>query len=181
MTFNAASTYKWGTPIAGAAPSSQFGLGAIEPFQQTLNQRLSGYKEIEALTKDMDPATRTVVMQRWANSAFPSAEDTLVTQILAENRRANSKEEQLRQLKLADEFQTRKGWKSAMFNTLTSGLENLTKGIGMSMNPYGSMENARYIADALASSSDRMATGYAAVRNPLQIPGVNTPGAATYF
>jgi hypothetical protein len=71
-------------------------------------------------------------------------------------------EYQKQQLKLADEAQTKKGWKSLMFNTLGSGLENLTKGIGMSMNPYGTPEAARYAADMMASSGDRLAAAFAA-------------------
>lgn len=88
---------------------------------------------------------------------------------------------QKRQLERADKEQTRKGWKSLMFNTLGSGLDNLTKGIAMSMNPYGTPEAARYAADLMASSGDRLANAYAAVRTPLAIPAVQASQAPTYF
>jgi hypothetical protein len=88
---------------------------------------------------------------------------------------------QERQLKRAEEAQARKGWKSLMFNTLSSGLNNLTKGIGMSMNPYGTPEAARYAADMAASSGDRLAAAYAAVRTPMAIPAVQAGQAPTYF
>jgi len=85
------------------------------------------------------------------------------------------------ELKMSEEAQTRKGWKSLMFNTLGSGLDNLTKGIAMSMNPYGSPEAARYAADMLAGSSDRLAAAYAAARTPMAIPAVQGGSAPTYF
>jgi hypothetical protein len=88
---------------------------------------------------------------------------------------------QERQLKRAEEAQTKKGWKSLMFNTLSSGLGNLTKGIGMSMNPYGTPEAARYAADMAASSGDRLAAAYAAARTPMAIPAVQAGQAPTYF
>jgi hypothetical protein len=88
---------------------------------------------------------------------------------------------QKEQLKLAEEAQTKKGWKSLMFNTLGSGLDNLTKGIAMSMNPYGTPEAARYAADMIAGSGDRLAAAYAAARTPLAIPAVQGGQAPTYF
>jgi hypothetical protein len=174
MAFNQSTVGKWGIPIAGTAPASSFGQLDAGQFGGFINS----WRQV---SKDMSPEEKQMFMPVFLQQMSPAEDTTLVRELISESRRANSPEEQRRQLELADEYQTRKGWKSAMFNTLTSGLENLTKGIGMSMNPYGSMENARYIADALASSSDRMATGYAAVRNPLQIPGVNPPGAPAYF
>jgi hypothetical protein len=112
---------------------------------------------------------------------FPSADTQLVTGLMDMYRKQMSPEEQERQLQLADKYQTKKGWKSAMFNTLTSGLDNLTKGIAMSMNPYGTPEAARYAADMVAGSGAAMANAYAAARNPMNIPAVNPPGAISYF
>lgn len=86
-----------------------------------------------------------------------------------------------RRLEQADKEQTRKGWKSLMFNTLSSGLNDLTKGIAMSMNPYGTPEAARYAADALGSSGERMAAAFAAARTPYNIPAVQVQQAPTYF
>lgn len=88
---------------------------------------------------------------------------------------------QKKQIKMAEEAQTKKGWKSLMFNTLSSGLNDLTKGIAMSMNPYGTPEAARYAADVLGSSGDRMASAFAAVRTPYNIPAVQVQQAPTYF
>ena len=88
---------------------------------------------------------------------------------------------QEKQLELADKYQTKKGWKSAMFNTLTGGLSDFTKGIAMSMNPYGTPEAARYAADVLAGSGDRMAAAYSAARTPMSIPAVQGGSAPTYF
>lgn len=88
---------------------------------------------------------------------------------------------QEKQLELADKYQTKKGWKSLAFNTMTSGLENLTRGIAMSFNPYGTPEAARYSADMLAGAGDRMAAAYAAARTPMAIPAVQAAQAPTYF
>jgi hypothetical protein len=86
-----------------------------------------------------------------------------------------------RMLKKQEELATKRGWKSLMFNQLGSGLDNLTKGIAMSMNPYGTPEAARYAADMLAGSGDRMAAAYAAARTPMAIPAVQGAQAPTYF
>jgi chemotaxis regulatin CheY-phosphate phosphatase CheZ len=68
-----------------------------------------------------------------------------------------------------------------MFNSLNKGVGDLTRGIAMSMNPYGTPEAARYAADMVASSGDRLAAAYAAVRNPMNIPAVQAGQASTYF
>jgi len=51
----------------------------------------------------------------------------------------------------------------------------------MSMNPYGTPEAARYAADMIAGSGDRMASAYAAARTPLAIPAVQVGPGPTYF
>lgn len=87
---------------------------------------------------------------------------------------------QERMLEMADKYQTRKGWKTAMFNTLGSGIENLTKGIAMSMNPYGTAEAARYAADMTAAAPQALANALQAGRREYQptFAGVQAP---TYF
>ena len=143
-------------PLAGTRPMGFLGTGGYEAFQQMFQSVPE--KDREAF---MNFATVNALMTPTMMQFDP--------------------EYQKQQLKLADEAQTKKGWKSLMFNTLGSGLENLTKGIGMSMNPYGTPEAARYAADMMASSGDRLAAAYAAARTPMNIPAVQGGQAPTYF
>ena len=112
---------------------------------------------------------------------FPSADTQLVTGLMDMYKTQMSKEEEERKLELADKYQTKKGWKSFMFNSLNQGVGDLTRGIAMSMNPYGTPEAARYAADMLAGSGDRLAAAYANVRDPRAIAAVQVGQAPTYF
>lgn len=143
-------------PLAGSRPMELFGSGGYEAFQQMFQSVPE--KDREAF---MNFATINALMGPTMKQFDP--------------------EWQEKQLELADKYQTKKGWKSAMFNTLTSGLDNLTRGIAMSFNPYGTPEAARYAADVIAGSGDRMAAAYAAARTPLAIPAVQAGQAPTYF
>lgn len=143
-------------PLAGSRPTELFGSGGYEAFQQMFQSVPE--KDREAF---MNFATINALMGPTMKQFDP--------------------EWQEKQLELADKYQTKKGWKSAMFNTLTSGLDNLTRGIAMSFNPYGTPEAARYAADVIAGSGDRMAAAYAAARTPLAIPAVQVGQAPTYF
>ncbi len=84
-------------------------------------------------------------------------------------------------LKRKEKYDTKRGWKSLMFNQLGSGLNNLAKGIGMSMNPYGTPEAARYVADMAAQRGAAQAAGYSAVRTPMNLPIVQQASAPSYF
>lgn len=144
------------TPLAGTRPMGFLGSGGYEAFQQMFQSVPE--KDREAF---MNFAT--------------------VNALMAPTMMQFDKDWQKEQLKMAEEAQTKKGWKSLMFNTLGSGLDNLTKGIAMSMNPYGSPEAARYAADMVAGSGDRLAAAYAAARTPMAIPAVQGGSAPTYF
>lgn len=146
-------------PLAGTRPMDFLGTGSYEDFQKIL-QILQGvpekYQEAFMNYATISPLLKASLIQfdpEWRKN----------------------------ELKMAEEAQTKKGWKSLMFNTLGSGLDNLTKGIAMSMNPYGTPEAARYAADMIAGSGDRLAAAYAAARTPMNIPAVQVGQAPTYF
>lgn len=143
-------------PLAGTRPMGFLGSGGYEAFQQMFQSVPE--KDREAF---MNFATVNALM---APTMMQFDEGYIK-----------------RRLEQADKEQTRKGWKSLMFNTLGSGLDNLTKGIAMSMNPYGTPEAARYAADMIAGSGDRLAAAYAAARTPMNIPAVQVGQAPTYF
>jgi hypothetical protein len=174
MAFDQSTIGKWGMQLAGTAPMAQFGQADPSNFGNVLNQWRQA-------TKDMNEEEKKLFGPQLLQSLVPAGDTQLVNKLMGMYEKQMSPEEQMRQLELADKYQTRKGWKSAMFNTLNSGIENLTKGIAMSMNPYGTPEAARYSADILAGAGDRMAAGYAALRNPMNIPAVAPPGAISYF
>jgi hypothetical protein len=114
-------------------------------------------------------------------SGMPSSSDNLVQGILQQQQYQTTPEYQEKMLEMADKYQTRKGWKGAMFNTLTGGLQDLTKGIAMSMNPYGTPEAARYAADMTAAIPEMAGRAFQNFRTPYAIPGVQVQQAATYF
>lgn len=142
--------------LAGTRPMGFLGTGGYEAFQQMF----------QSVPKE----------DREAFMNFAT-----INALMAPTMMQFDEEWQKRQLELADKQQTKKGWKSLMFNTLGSGLDNLTKGLAMSMNPYGTPEAARYAADMIAGSGDRMAAAYAAARTPMAIPAVQGGSAPTYF
>ena len=161
-------------PLAGTSSASQLGSGGIEGFQNSMNL----YNQImQGRTDEEKKMFGPQLMQ----NLFPSADNQLIQGVLKQNEWMTSKKGMEEMAEMFDKYQTRKGWKSAMFNTLSSGLENLTKGIGMSMNPYGTPEAARYAADMMASSGDRLAAAYAAARTPMNIPAVQVGAGPTYF
>ena len=158
-------------PLAGQAT---FGQTGPDMFGNALNQ----YRQE---TQRMSAEEKKLFGPQLMQSLFPSADTQLVTGLMDMYKKQMSPEEQERQLKLADEYQTKKGWKSFMFNSLNQGVGDLTRGLAMSMNPYGTPEAARYAADMLASSGDRLAAAYASVRTPMNIPAVQAGQASTYF
>lgn len=181
MAFNQASVTpgRLGqNPFAGTTPMSSFGQGDPSVFGNALNQWRQA-------TKGMSEEEKKLFGPQLMQNLFPPAEtqinNQIVQGILKQNEWMTSKEGMEQMAELADKYQTRKGWKSAMFNTLTTGLSDLTRGIAMSMNPYGTPEAARYAADALGASGDRMAAAFAAARTPYNIPAVQVQQAPTYF
>ena len=144
------------TPLAGTRPMGFLGTGSYEDFQKMLQ----GVPE-----KDREAFMNFATVNSLMAPTMMQFDEGYIK----------------RRLEQADKEQTKKGWKSLMFNTLGSGLDNLTKGIAMSMNPYGTPEAARYAADMMASSGDRLAAAYAAARTPMNIPAVQGGQAPTYF
>jgi hypothetical protein len=147
------------TPLAGTKPASSFGFGNYEELNK-LNEMLGFIPE----------KNRETVMQY-----------LLVKELMNAVGKQFDEKWQEKQLEMADKAQTKKGWKSLMFNTLGSGLDNLTKGIAMSFNPYGTPEAARYAADMIANSGNSLANAFAATRTPFSIPAVQGGQAPTYF
>lgn len=169
----------YGLPLAGARSFTSFGTSASPMGPGQLQSEFDEIKRRAEVFKSLDPEVQKLIGPSFFSQG--SADTQLVNSLMDMYKKQMSPEEQERQLELADKYQTRKGWKSAMFNTLSSGLDNLTRGIAMSFNPYGTPEAARYAADLMASSGDRLANAYAAVRTPLAIPAVQASQAPTYF
>lgn len=177
MAFNQASVTNWLTDPKSRsqfAGQNQFGQVGPDMFGNALNQWRQA-------TQGMSEEEKKLFGPQLMQNLFPTADTQLVTGLMEMYKKQMSPEEQMRQLELADKYQTKKGWKSLAFNTMSSGLENLTKGIAMSFNPYGTPEAARYAADMIAGAGDRMAAAYAATRTPLAIPAVQAAQAPTYF
>lgn len=143
---------------------------------------LQGY---EALRQKMEalklPKEEQETLLKGYTSGMPSASDKLVQGILQQQQYQSSPEYQEKMLEMADKYQTRKGWKGAMFNTLTGGIQDLTRGIAMSMNPYGTPEAARYAADMTAAIPEMAGRSFQNFRTPYAIPAVQVQQAATYF
>jgi hypothetical protein len=100
---------------------------------------------------------------------------------LEQQARYSSPEYQEQMLEMADKYQTKKGIRQSAFNMFGSGMDNLMKGIGMSMNPYGTPEGLQNYLALTASAPQAMAAGYQALRNPMNIPTVQGGNAPTYF
>lgn len=116
---------------------------------------------------------------RFANNL--EGEGQLVRGILEQTARYSSPEYQQQMLELADKYQTRKGLRQTAFNLFGSGVENLTKGIAMSMNPYGNEQGLQRYLALTASMPQALSSSYQAMRTPMTIPGVQVQSAPTYF
>jgi hypothetical protein len=188
MAFDQSSLGKWGIKLAGSTPASQLGQGSPNAFASfmrmpTPEEFFEQRNKLQQLAKQSGytPEQTKELLQSFGAGSMPTASDQLVGGILQQQAEQTSLPYMEKVAELYDKYQTKKGWKSAMFNTLTSGLDNLTRGIGMSFNPYGTPEAARYSADMIATAGDRMANAYSAVRTPMNIPAVTPPGAISYF
>lgn len=162
----------------GMALAGQQGFGSTDG--DLFGGFLQGYQSLKDQIKNFTPDEQKEILKGYM-TGMPSASDKLVQGIVEQQRYQSSIPYQQEMLELADKYQTRKGWKGAMFNTLTSGIENLTKGIAMSMNPYGTPEAAQYAANMTAAMPELAGRAYQAFRTPYAIPAVNPPGAPTYF
>lgn len=168
-----------GLPLAGTRPFTSFGTSTSPMGPDQLQFEFDELNRRAEMFKNLDPEVQKLVGPSFFSQG--SADSQLVNRLMDMYQKDMSPEEQERKAEMFDKYQTRKGWKSLMFNTLGSGLENLTKGIAMSMNPYGTPEAARYAADMVAGSGDRLAAAYAAARTPMAIPAVQVGAGPTYF
>lgn len=151
-----ASALTASSPMAGMGAASSLGSGSYEDFQ-----KLVGNIPAEKLESFMQYAT--------------------IAPLINASMRQFDPEWRKNELKMQEDLATKRGWKSLMFNQLGAGLENLTKGIAMSMNPYGTPEAARYVADMAANRGASQGAGFAAVRTPMSIPIVQGGSSPTYF
>jgi hypothetical protein len=173
MGFNQNTLGKWGLgggqiPLAGQNILS--GQSPLDAFQERLNI-------YRGLSKEEQEKIGANLFQNLA----PTADESLIRGLVEESRRRGSKEYQREMLELADEFQTRKGMRQTAFNLFGSGMDNLMKGIGMSMNPYGTPEGLQNYLALTVAGPQAMSEGYRNVRTPMAIPAVQAPGAPTYF
>ena len=148
-----------GPNLAGFAPATGFGTGTGVDFQQL-------QKFVKSFPKDQ----RETAMQYG-----------IIAPLIQASMRQLDPDYQEEMLKRQDKYDTKRGFKSLMFNQLGSGLNSLAKGIGMSMNPYGTPEAARYVADMAAQRGAAQAAGYSAVRTPMNLPIVQQASAPSYF
>ena len=167
ITFNQAS-------VPGLAGQMQFGNTGPESFQQGLNTW-------RQLTKDMTEEEKKTLGPQLLQSLFPSGDERIVSGFvdIAKEQMSIPYQEQL--MEMADKYQTRKGIRQTAFNMFGSGMDNLMKGIGMSMNPYGTPEGLQNYLALTVAAPEAMASGYRNVRTPMNIPAVQAPGAPTYF
>lgn len=159
-----------GPNLAGFGSAANFGTGTPQTFQELQNF-------LKTVPESQVPAYLNFFNQQQTQANEAGFINKLENFI----KDANSTERMSKILKLQDEYDTKRGMKSLMFNQLGSGLNSLAKGIGMSMNPYGTPEAARYVADMAAQRGAAQAAGYAAVRTPMSLPIVQQASAPSYF
>jgi len=169
MSFNQASLSKLG--LAGQA---QFGNTSPDMFGNALNQ----WREF---TKDMSAEEKQLFGPQLIQGLFPSGDENIVKGILEQQARYSSPEYQEQMLQLADKYQTKKGIKQTAFNMFGSGMDSLMKGVGMSMNPYGTPEGLQNYLALTVAAPQAMAAGYQGVRTPLNIPAVQVGSGPSYF
>ena len=169
MGFNQASLSKLG--LAGQA---QFGTQTGDDFQNRLNQ----FREA---TQGMSEEEKKLFSPQIIQNLFPSADSNLVGSLVDIAKQQMTPEYQERMLEMADKYQTRKGVRQTAFNMFGSGMDNLMKGIGMSMNPYGTPEALQNTLAIQLAGAQGMGQAYNAMRTPLAIPAVQGGSAPTYF
>jgi multidrug efflux pump subunit AcrB len=150
-----------------------------EQFQERMNRfnqfvRNQSKEDIERIKElGLGPAL--------AQGFFPSGDETIVNRVLEQQARYSSPEYQEQMLQLADKYQTKKGIKQTAFNMFGSGMDSLMKGVGMSMNPYGTPEGLQNYLALTVAAPQAMAAGYQGVRTPLNIPAVQVGSGPSYF
>jgi hypothetical protein len=172
ITFNQAS-------VPGLAGQMQFGNTGPDMWGETLKRinQLESDPLFKGLTPEAQQQYRTSAM----TSLFPSGDENIVRRILENQERYGSKEYQEQMLEMADKYQTKKGIRQTAFNMFGSGFDNLMKGIGMSMNPYGTPEGLQNYLALTVAAPEAMAAGYRNLRTPMAIPAVQGGSAPTYF
>jgi hypothetical protein len=169
MSFNQASLSKLG--LAGQA---QFGNTSPDMFGNALNQ----WREF---TKDMSAEEKQLFGPQLIQGLFPSEDASIIKGFIDQQKETTSLPYMEKALEMADKYQTKKGIRQSAFNMFGSGMDNLMKGIGMSMNPYGTPEGLQNYLALTASAPQAMSAGYQALRNPMNIPTVQGGNAPTYF
>lgn len=169
MSFNQASLGK-----LGLAGQTTFGTQTGDRFQEGLNR----WREV---TKGMSKEEREALGPQLLQSLFPSSDENIVSGFVDIARQQMSPEYQERMLEMADKYQTRKGIRQTAFNMFGSGMDNLMKGIGMSMNPYGTPEGLQNYLALKVAAPEAMASGYQRLRTPISMPSVQGGSAPTYF
>lgn len=169
MSFNQASLGK-----LGLAGQLQFGTQTGDRFQEGLNR----WREV---TKGMSKEEREALGPQLLQSLFPSSDENIVSGFVNLTREQMSPEYQERMLEMADKYQTRKGLRQTAFNMFGKGMDNLTKGIGMSMNPYGTPEGLQNYLALTVAAPQAMGSGYQALRTPMSIPSVQVGAGPAYF
>ena len=162
----------------GMALAGQQGFGSADG--DIFGGFLQGYQSLKDQIKDFSQDEQKEILKGYM-SGMPSASDKLVQGLVDQQRYQTSLPYMQEVAEMTDKYQTRKGWKNAMFNTLTGGLQDLTRGIAMSMNPYGTAEAARYAADMTAAIPELAGRSFQNFRTPYAIPAVQVQQAATYF
>ena len=161
-----------GPNLAGFGSASNFGTGPVQMFQN-----------LQKAIKDANiPESQVSSYLNAFGAINQQAQNADFMNWLKQSTEAQYDTKRMGEiLKLQDEYDTKRGMKSLMFNQLGSGLNSLAKGIGMSMNPYGTPEAARYVADMAAQRGAAQAAGYSAVRTPMNLPIVQQASAPSYF
>lgn len=174
--------------FAGQTSASQFGQANPNLFANLLKtptpeDYFQGLDKIRSMAKARGYSDADVkkFMSDYGAGSVPTSSDRLVGGILQQSMYTSSPEYMEKMAELYDKYQTKKGWKSAMFNVLTTGMDNLSRGLAMSMNPYGTPEAARYAADVTIGAGAALAGAYAAARTPMNIAAVQGGVAPTYF
>lgn len=174
--------------FAGQTSASQFGQANPNLFASLLKmptpeeffEQRNKLKQL-AEKSGYTPEQTKELLNSFGAGSMPTASDRLVSGVLQQQAEQTSLPFMEKVADLYDKYQTKKGWKSAMFNVLTTGMDNLSRGLAMSMNPYGTPEAARYAADATIGAGAALAGAYAAARTPMNIAAVQGGVAPTYF
>lgn len=169
MSFNQASLSK-----LGLGTQAGFSADTGELFQSGLNR----WREA---TKDMSDEEKRLFGPQLLQNLFPSEDANIIKGFIDQQRETTSIPYMEKMLEMSDKYQTKKGIRQSAFNLFGSGMDNLMKGIGMSMNPYGTPEGLQNYLALTASAPQAMSAGYQGLRTPMNISPVQVGSAPTYF